>query len=366
MKVEPLRTGSGVKPNSLQDVAMQQNNWLQNEIISTTSLRSSQSVRSGHTGSALIRTQPSAVQRPPTIIQKQPTAPPPIIEPAPSINCPPGLEYLATVDQLLVQQKVELIEAITGFETNNKFNVKNTLGQKVYWAAENNDCCTRNCCGPLRRFKMQVYDAYQNEVILLRRPAACDSCFFPCCLQSIHVESPPGRRIGSVQQKWSMCYPYFSIKDVHDDTILRIEGPFCTWSICGNDVEFKILTMDGAQIGKISKQWSGLARELFTDADFFGISFPMDLDVNTKAIMLGACFLIDAMFFEKSGHRENDRPGMFWFYSVLNLLLICTDVGGEKMVFCFTFWKWKSKRTHWHAIFELYLKKQMSLRNDTT
>lgn len=45
-------------------------------------------------------------------------------------------------------------------------------------------------------------------------------------------------------------------------------------------------------MGKISKQWSGLAREMFTDADFFGITFPMDLDVRMKAVMMGACFLI--------------------------------------------------------------------------
>lgn len=312
MKVEPLRSVSAAKENLLEEnVATQQNNWLHNEIVQSTSLRSSQSINSEYLGSALIRSQPTAMamQTPPTIIQKQPTAIPSGIPS--STNCPPGLEYLTTVDQLLVQQKVELVEAITGFETNNKFNVKNTLGQKVFWAAENNDCCTRNCCGPLRSFQMQVYDTYQNEVMHLRRPAACDSCIFPCCLQSIEVSAPPGRYIGSVQQKWSMCYPYFSIKDVNGDTILRIEGPFCTWSICANDVEFKILTIDGVEIGKISKQWSGLARELFTDADFFGISFPIDLDVNIKAITLGACFLIDAMFFEKSGNRENDRPGMF-------------------------------------------------------
>lgn len=46
-------------------------------------------------------------------------------------NCPPGLEYLTTIDQLLVKQKVELLEAFTGFETNNKFSIKNSLGQKV-------------------------------------------------------------------------------------------------------------------------------------------------------------------------------------------------------------------------------------------
>lgn len=46
------------------------------------------------------------------------------------------------------------------------------------------------------------------------------------------------------------------------------------------------------QVGKILKQWSGLMKEYMTDADNFGITFPMDLDVKMKAVMMGACFLI--------------------------------------------------------------------------
>lgn len=55
----------------------------------------------------------------------------------------------------------------------------------------------------------------------------------------------------------------------------------------------QIVTMDEtSKIGKISKQWTGLLREAFTDSDNFGIQFPMDLDVKMKAVMIGACFLI--------------------------------------------------------------------------
>ncbi|KAJ8940147.1 hypothetical protein NQ314_010814 [Rhamnusium bicolor] len=191
-------------------------------------------------------------------------------------NCPPGLEYLTMIDQLLVHQKVEVLEALTGFESKNKFTIKNSIGQKVYYAVEDSDCCTRNCCGPLRPFDMNILDNYKNEVIHLHRPLACDSCCFPCCLQN-----------------------------ASGDTVLRIEGPFCTMSICG-DVEFQIMSGDGSvQVGKISKQWSGLLREMFTDTDYFGLTFPMDLDVRMKAVMLGACFLIDAMFFEKAKGNEN-------------------------------------------------------------
>ncbi len=53
--------------------------------------------------------------------------------------------------------------------------------------------------------------------------------------------------------------------------------------------------MDEVSIGKISKQWTGLLREVFTDSDNFGIQFPMDLDVRMKAVMIGACFLIVSM-----------------------------------------------------------------------
>ncbi|XP_037807835.1 phospholipid scramblase 2-like isoform X1 [Lucilia sericata] len=224
-------------------------------------------------------------------------------------NCPRGLEYLTSIDQLLVKQKVELLEAFTGFETNNKFSIKNALGQKVYYAVEDNDCCTRNMCGPARPFDMKIFDNFRNEVIHVHRPLACSSCLFPCCLQSMEVSAPPGNVVGTIEQEWSLCAPAFRIKNHIGDTVLRIEGPFCTFSMCG-DVEFNILSLTGENIGKISKQWSGLAREIFTDADFFGITFPLDLDVRMKAVLLGATFLIDAMFFEKSANIESDRPGM--------------------------------------------------------
>ncbi|XP_054167099.1 phospholipid scramblase 2-like [Oppia nitens] len=225
-------------------------------------------------------------------------------------NCPPGLEYLTQIDQLLVHQKVELLEAFVGYESANKYSVKNSLGQKVYHAIEDNDCCTRNCCGNIRPFDMKILDNTQREVIHLYRPLRCDSCLFPCWLQKLEV-SASGNIIGYITQEWSIFVPKFRVENSFGECVLRIEGPFCTFSMCG-DVEFQILSRDGSvNVGKITKQWAGLIREAFTDADHFGITFPLDLDVNIKAVLLGACFLIDFMFFEKSNNKENDRLGMF-------------------------------------------------------
>lgn len=85
--------------------------------------------------------------------------------------------------------------------------------------------------------------------------------------------------------------PTFKIYNAAKEEVLIIQGPFCTFSCCG-DVKFSVLTKDGTEVGRIVKNWSGLLRETFTDADHFGISFPMDLDVNVKAVLIGALFLI--------------------------------------------------------------------------
>lgn len=68
--------------------------------------------------------------------------------------------------------------------------------------------------------------------------------------------------------------------------------------------------MNDEKIGKISKQWSGFAREMFSFADYFGINFPMDLDVKMKAVMLGACMLIVS--------KINKKKISFIFYFLQN------------------------------------------------
>ncbi|XP_050833776.1 phospholipid scramblase 2 isoform X1 [Serinus canaria] len=190
---------------------------------------------------------------------------------------------------------------VTGFEENNKYELKNALGQRVYFAAEDTDCLTRNCCGPARPFTLRIIDNLGREVITLHRPLRCNSCCCPCCLQELEVQAPPGTTVGYVVQNWHVCLPKFTIQDEKRRDILKISGP-CVVCQCCEDVHFEVMSLDKTSpVGKISKQWTGFVREMFTDTDNFGISFPMDLDVKMKAVMIGACFLIDFMFFEHSG-----------------------------------------------------------------
>ncbi|XP_076828943.1 phospholipid scramblase 1-like [Brachyhypopomus gauderio] len=216
------------------------------------------------------------------------------------LGCPPGLEYLTQIDQLLIHQQIELAEVILGWETCNKYLVKNTLGQQVFFVAEENDCCNRQFCGAMRSFVLHVQDNMGQEVITLTRPLRCSGVCCPCCLQELEVQAPSGTPIGYVVQDWHPYLPKFTIQNERREGVLKIVGPCCSCKCC-SDVNFEVLSMDeSTNVGRISKQWTGFLREAFTDADNFGIKFPMDLDVKMKAVLLGACFLIDFMYFENT------------------------------------------------------------------
>ncbi|XP_062849893.1 phospholipid scramblase 2-like isoform X2 [Trichomycterus rosablanca] len=219
-------------------------------------------------------------------------------------GCPPGLEYLTQVDQLLVHQKVELVEALLGWETCNHYLVRNSLGQQVFSASEGSDFCSRIICGSARSFVLRVHDNLGQEVLTLVRPLKCSGCCFPCCLQELEVQAPPGTAIGYVIQNWHPYLPKFTIQNERKEAVLRVVGPFCDCNCC-SDVNFEVTSPDEASvIGRISKHWTGLEAEMFTDADNFGVRFPIDLDVKTKAVLLAACFLIDFMFFEHSPKQD--------------------------------------------------------------
>ena len=61
--------------------------------------------------------------------------------------------------------------------------------------------------------------------------------------------------------------------------------------------EFRLLDLNGNQIGNIKKLFEiGNLTEI-KDADVFEINFPDDIDIKVKASCIAAVFLIDALYF---------------------------------------------------------------------
>lgn len=105
-----------------------------------------------------------------------------------------------------------LFLVITGFETENKYEIKNSFGQMIYFAKEDTDCCTRYCFGPARPFTLRIVDNLGQEVITMQRPLRCNSCFFPCCLQEVG-EQLQGYFVGSLVRVFLLLLnPYNQIR----------------------------------------------------------------------------------------------------------------------------------------------------------
>ena len=104
---------------------------------------------------------------------------------------PRGLEYLTQLDQILIKQKKELLEIITDFETANKYKIFNSMGQQIFHAAEQSNCCARQFLGPCPGFSMKIEDNFDNEVIQMERAGcrckipivcACVASVLFCCM----------------------------------------------------------------------------------------------------------------------------------------------------------------------------------------
>uniref|UniRef100_T1JZ57 Phospholipid scramblase n=1 Tax=Tetranychus urticae TaxID=32264 RepID=T1JZ57_TETUR len=205
------------------------------------------------------------------------------------LNCPPGLEYLTKIDKFFVNKKHDPLES------ENKYLIKNDLAQKVYTAVEKYDKCCMICCNTTRPFDIKVFDFQEREVLNFNRPLGCQSCWCPCCLQSVKVTAS-GTLCGFIKQSWRPFSPKFRICDATGKTVLLIKGPCDITYIL---TKFKVLSCDGkTEVGHVSAYLASIIPKQLPN-DHFSISFPMDLDFNIKAVLLAASILIVSIFIGK-------------------------------------------------------------------
>ena len=199
-----------------------------------------------------------------------------------------GFQRLAGVSRVFVKQHVEMFEAMTGFETANRYDVVGEHGHAIFHAGEKSNWIMRNLLGKQRPFTLELRNPTDGSPwLVITRP-------WKFWMAELHVRDADGTLLGFVKQKCSICSREFVVSDASDTPLLKIHG--AVWS----PWTFNISSMDGAELGCVKKKWSGLAKEFFTSADNFGVSFPADLALHVKALILASVFLIDFMYFEQN------------------------------------------------------------------
>lgn len=203
--------------------------------------------------------------------------------------------YLTNSKALHIAQKKELLEVIVGWESPNKYSVKDEFGNKIFYVGEDSNVCGRQCFGKVRSFRLDVRDKAGVPILMIDRSLDCDMCCGLLCPDEVQVSTPTGQILGYVRQNFAFFKPSFSILDANRTCHLTIEGPFCPFSCVGGNVDFHVMTANEARVGLVSKQWTNIIREWFTDCDNFYVSYPQDLHVSLKAVCMAAAFLIVSM-----------------------------------------------------------------------
>jgi len=110
----------------------------------------------------------------------------------------------------------------------------------------------------------------------------------------VTVTDGVGKQIGLFKSKLFSIGGGFHVLDGLEQPVAEIKGDWKGWN-------FRFLTPDGSEIGKVTKKWAGLGKELFTSADNYVIALSETAAIRPDAapLLLAAGLAIDTVFKEK-------------------------------------------------------------------
>lgn len=191
-------------------------------------------------------------------------------------------------ERVLIQQTKEWGEILLGFESRNRFRLTDDRGALLGYAAEEagglGTMLLRNMLGHCRAAKVHVYGPGGEVLGRGDKP-------FRFFFHRMDVFDG-GVKVGAVQRKWSFFKRVFAVENAAGVEVMTIVSPFFRpWTFT--------LSFDGTAAGVIRKKWGGVLKEMFTDADSFGVEFSPHVPVEVRKLLLVATFLIDFVCFEK-------------------------------------------------------------------
>lgn len=200
-------------------------------------------------------------------------------------------DRFSRAERLTVRQRKNWLEILLSFETKNQYEVFDAQQQAVLRVQEVGEGAVelikRLILGPLRPFQAEVTDLMAGAPLLrLVRP-------WRWIFHRLEVKATDGTAIGAIEREWSWVRRLYRIEDASGREVARLFGPMLKpWT-------FEI-QVDGRTVGAIRKKWSGLGKELFSDADNFGVDFPELADPTLRALAFSATVLVDIVHFERA------------------------------------------------------------------
>ena len=233
---------------------------------------------------------------------------------------------LAQCTGAIIRQDVEMLEVITGCETQNRYNVflQSNMGLKYAFSCrERSGCCGRNCCSndcrtiniDIRHITSANIDPDIAKIFINAvKPCTCVCCCF--CRPELDISLASNNEyLGTIREPCQCCDITTEIYDKTHALKYEIRGDCCQIGLCcGSSVEkiaeiqFNILR-NGQNVGIMRKLSSSMG-EYFSKADSYKITFPLDATPEDKMLLICAGLLIDYENFEGDETPSNNRKGM--------------------------------------------------------
>lgn len=186
---------------------------------------------------------------------------------------------------------------------------KNPKKDAIFHAQEESSCLNRCCCGTNRGFDLYVHSGQDKTapvIVDMHRDLACGagSC---CCQQTMRVTDHSSKKeLGRAYIPYFCCNPQIDVVDADGNLHYTMTKDGC--GVCGmcqvvccescRSIPFEVKNAKGEEVGKVTKKFGGIGREMFSDTDTFTMKFPTDATPEQRALLLGAVFLLDINFFE--------------------------------------------------------------------
>ena len=256
--------------------------------------------------------------------------------PANLINTPQNFIYfqdpmteLAQSTGAIIRQQIELMEVMTGCETQNRYHVflQTPMGLKyAFKCNERSEGCARCCCSSSARpLQMTIrhiisYDQLESDLakifISINKPCTC-ACF---CLCRPHMDVSlveTRQYLGRVSEPCTCCDEDVDVYNSSGNLKYQIIGDCCQLGLCCSSNVEKLANINfdivesGMQVGNMSKLPAGFG-EFFTKADSYRINFPQTASPEEKMLLIIAGLMIDYQFFENDNSPPSYPPTPYY------------------------------------------------------
>lgn len=191
---------------------------------------------------------------------------------------------LLQAETLVVQQKAKL------FELRNQYQLLDGTGQPIGAVEQVNQSALTVLARIFSQLdvalpmQLEIRDATGLAVLHIQKP------WFR---MRVEVLDSAGTLLGTIRKQIRLGKARFLLLDPGGNVVGEVQAQ--NWRAR----DFVINDASGVEVARVAKQWAGIAKELFTDADNYAIHLSPSLAGPLRGLAIGSAWAIDIIMKQK-------------------------------------------------------------------